>query len=88
MPKVFKYCPICGNKLQKKDLGVLQCVSCSFRLYPNPKPTTAIMIRNEKGEILLVERAVEPKKGLLDLLGGFIEYDETAEESACREISE
>jgi ADP-ribose pyrophosphatase YjhB (NUDIX family) len=42
----------------------------------------------EQGRILLGRRAVEPGKGLWDILGGFIDAGETAEEAARREILE
>lgn len=56
--------------------------------YKNPVPTTAVIFENKKGEILLVKRARPPKKGWWDLPGGFVEFNETFEESAIREIKE
>ena len=37
---------------------------------------------------MLTKRALAPKKGYWDLPGGFIEFDESAEEAAHREIKE
>ncbi len=37
---------------------------------------------------MLVKRALEPKKGYLDIAGGFVEPDESLEESAIREAKE
>ncbi len=48
----------------------------------------AALVKNEKGELLLVKRAVEPAKGKWGLPGGFIEIDETVEEAALRELKE
>ncbi len=39
-------------------------------------------------ELLLVERAIEPKKGHWDLPGGFIEYNESLEQGLARELKE
>ncbi|GGB08903.1 NUDIX hydrolase [Agarivorans gilvus] len=39
-------------------------------------------------ELLLVERAIEPKKGYWDLPGGFIEYNESLEQGLARELTE
>jgi ADP-ribose pyrophosphatase YjhB (NUDIX family) len=43
---------------------------------------------NEKNEILVSKRAIEPKKGTYDCPGGFIGLDETAEEALKRELKE
>ena len=37
---------------------------------------------------MLVRRAKEPAKGTLDLPGGFVDMDESAEEAAHREVKE
>ena len=48
----------------------------------------AILLFNEKGELLLTRRAIEPHLGKLDLPGGFIDPMESAEQAALREIRE
>ena len=66
----------------------MECPQCGFHFYENPKPCTAVVLQNDAGEYLLVERAVEPKKGYWDFPGGFVEIGETFEESAIREVKE
>ncbi len=85
---LYNFCPKCGGKLKAKkdDLGI--CTKCGFHFYTNPEFTTAAIIENEKGEVLLVKRAVEPKKEYWDLPGGFVKIKETLEESVRREINE
>ena len=59
--------------------------------YPRPMVTVDIIpfsIRKWKLKVLLVKRAHEPFKGRWALPGGFIEMDETLEESARRELKE
>ncbi|HXY18062.1 MAG TPA: NUDIX domain-containing protein [Candidatus Nitrosopolaris sp.] len=85
--KVFKFCPRCGSQFGNKD-NLLKCPACGLSFYINPKPCTAVVMINEKGEYLLVKRAVEPGKGLWDLPGGFVEENETFEENARREVYE
>jgi mutator protein MutT len=48
----------------------------------------AVLLFNEKGELLFTRRAIEPHLGKLDLPGGFIDPMETAEQAAVREIQE
>lgn len=84
----FNYCPKCGNQFEKKWSNLLVCARCDFHYYINPKPTNALIAENEKGEILFIKRKFPPKKGLLDLPGGFVDLKETMEESLRRELKE
>lgn len=83
----YKYCLICGGRL-KKSSDCLICTQCGYRIYHNPAPANAVIIENNRGDILLVRRGVEPQKGFWDLPGGFIKPQETFEESVRREIRE
>lgn len=84
----YTFCLRCGGEFEQKLHNLLVCKKCGFNFYLNPAPTTAVIIENEKGEILLVKRKFDPKKGTLDLPGGFIEPDESLEEGLLREIKE
>lgn len=84
----YRYCPKCGSEAERKSPNLLICKSCGYNFYLNPAPTNAIILENELGEILLVKRKFEPKKGYLDLPGGFVEPGESMEESTIREIKE
>lgn len=84
----YSFCPKCGSVADFKSPNLLICKNCSYNFYINPAPTNALIIENEKGEILLAKRKFEPKKGLLDLPGGFIEINESVEESSIREAKE
>lgn len=86
---LFRFCPKCGssqfivnNEKSKK------CQTCGFVYYFNPSSATVAFILNNKGELLVSERAKEPAKGTLDLPGGFIDMNETAEEGIIREVKE
>jgi NAD+ diphosphatase len=84
----YKHCLLCGNSLKVEGPRLLICSSCGHHHYINPSPCNGVIIENEKGEILLVERKVDPNKGYWDFPGGFIDPDEDLEESVKREISE
>lgn len=85
----FSFCPKCGssdftinNEKSKK------CQHCGFIYYLNPSAAVACFIRNKNGNLLLAYRAKEPAQGMLDLPGGFVDLNETAEEAIKREILE
>lgn len=85
----FHYCPICGSShFETVAENARQCTDCGFTYYTNPRGATVALIVNNKGELLVGTRACEPAKGTLDLVGGFMDLDETAEEAMCREIKE
>ena len=85
-----RFCFHCGEKLTTKvvdDRKRHVCPACGYVQYLNPVPATAVTIIQD-GQILLVKRAVDPRKGLWSLPAGFLEIDETVEECAVREVKE
>ena len=86
---VLKFCPRCGSAhFPATGERSFQCDDCSFNFYANSSAAVAVLLFNEKNELLLTRRAIEPHFGKLDLPGGFIDPMETAEEAAVREIKE
>jgi NAD+ diphosphatase len=84
----FKYCPNCSSQnLIYTNNYKLHCADCDFVLYHNIAAAVALIFTFED-KILFTERNVNPDEGKLDLPGGFIDPNETAEAAACREISE
>ncbi|MGQ4832916.1 MAG: NUDIX domain-containing protein [Candidatus Asgardarchaeia archaeon] len=57
-------------------------------LKKRPYVAVDIFAINEKGEFVLVERSNNPFKGYWALPGGFVEYGETVEQAAIREMKE
>lgn len=87
----LKYCPKCSSSLENKtESGRLRkiCSRCSYILYRNPIPVANIIIANDKNEIVLGKRAIEPKKGEWALPGGYVEFDENPKKTAAREAFE
>lgn len=88
---LFTFCPYDGARLVARTDGEGRqrptCSACGFVDYCNPKPCVEIVVE-EQGRVLLGRRAFEPSLGLWDILGGFIETDETAEAAVHREIAE
>lgn len=59
--------------------------------YPHPAVSTDCVVFGFDGyeiKVLLIERGIEPYKGMLAFPGGFMRIDETAEECAIRELKE
>ena len=86
---VLKFCPRCGSaNFPATGNRSFKCGDCSFHYYANSSAAVAVLLFNEKGELLFTRRAIEPHLGMLDLPGGFIDPMETAEQAAVREIQE
>ena len=76
---MYKFCPKCAGelKMQKRDYAMHPvCQKCGFVFYQNSKPTSSPLIVNEKNEVLLVKRAIQPHLGKWDIPGGFLENGE------------
>lgn len=86
--KILKYCPSCGKESLNWDgEKKWSCPECNFTLYNNVAGAVAVVIRFEN-EIYLTRRNRDPKKGKLDLPGGFVDPRESAEETCRRELFE
>ena len=89
---LYKFCPKCSGFLELKhipqeDRSRLVCIECGFIFYINPSPAVAVILLKDD-KIVLVRRKYEPKQGLWSLPAGFLEYDETIEQTAIREVKE
>ncbi len=85
------YCPYCGSKLTERfyeNRNRLFCGGCNDPVYENPIPATCLVVTDDQGRILLVQRSVDPQKGMWCLPGGFIELGESPESAALRELYE
>ncbi len=83
------FCPKCGIDAFNEDtVKSVMCHKCGFRIFLNAGAAVIAIIRNEKNEILLTERKHDPYAGMLDFPGGFVDYEENAEEALAREIKE
>lgn len=84
----IKYCPSCASeKVVAPSPNSMKCETCGYMLYHNTAAATAAILVH-KGKIIFVRRGHEPGKGMLDLPGGFVDYNESAEEGMLRELRE
>ena len=85
----FGYCPVCGSSHFENDSPKSKkCSACGFEYFMNPAAAVVAFITNQRGELLVERRKLEPAKGTLDLPGGFADVLETAEEAVAREVME
>ncbi len=56
--------------------------------YANRGISVDAIIVNDKNELLLIKRGAEPFKGYWALVGGYIDWDESAEDAVKREVTE
>ena len=84
----FEYCPACAEStLIVNDDKSLKCSNCGWLYYHNTAAAVGGLIVVDN-KILLCRRACNPGKGLLDIPGGFVDYDETIEMALAREMKE
>lgn len=84
----LKFCPKCGNESLNWDgEKKWNCKVCDYVLFHNVAGAVAVVIKCGD-EILLTRRNQEPKKGKLDLAGGFVDPKESGEETCARELFE
>ena len=84
----FKYCPQCGKQgLQERGTSSVACPSCDY-VYYHSSVAAVVGIIECGDRIVITRRANEPRKGMLALPGGFIEYHENLESGLARELQE
>lgn len=89
LSNVFSYCPKCGRKgFSFNGEKVFTCKACGLEYYINPAPAVAAILQYPDGRIVLAHRKHEPRKGMLDLPGGFVDMNERVEDAVKREIWE
>lgn len=89
LSNVFTFCPKCGSKgFAFNGEKVFSCKTCGLEYYMNPAPAVAAILQYPDGRIVLAHRKREPKKGMLDLPGGFVDMNERVEDAVKREILE
>ena len=85
----FKLCPMCGShSIKNVNNRKWLCSDCGFDLYNNVAAAVGVVLADHSGNVLLEQRAKDPRKGFLAFPGGFVDPDESAEHAAMRECRE
>jgi ADP-ribose pyrophosphatase YjhB (NUDIX family) len=85
-------CAICGTLITRRPANAkrprhLTCPRCRYMIYDYPRSAAGVLVV-KRGHVLLLERAHDPRRGCLDVPGGFLEAGETIEAGARRELAE
>lgn len=91
-PAEYKFCPRCAGRFETRfikdgDPERLVCPDCGLVFYLGPKLVAGAIFEMD-GEIVLVQRDIEPGYGFWTFPGGFVERGESAEAAAEREVLE
>jgi 8-oxo-dGTP diphosphatase len=87
----FRYCPNCAHEMAPKDVDgkmLPACANCGYILFLDPKVATGVLLGNEDGHVLFMQRAHEPRMGLWSFPSGFVDAGEKVEDAAVREVWE
>lgn len=85
----MKFCLDCGSPvIAVGDKFVrFRCITCGKVHYKNPKVGVAVIL-DINSQILFVRRKEEPFRGWWSLPAGYVEYEESCEDTAQREAYE
>lgn len=83
----MNFCYRCGTILTNIASKVYRCEN-GHTIFENPAPTVGVFFLKDNDEVLLSVRGIEPRKGMLDSFGGFVDSGETIQEAAIRELKE
>ncbi|WP_162164012.1 NUDIX domain-containing protein [Acholeplasma hippikon] len=87
----FNYCPICGSKLIKKEIGdegkMAYCDTCNKPIFDMFNVTPIIMVINEFNEVCLLKQNYISKTFLV-FISGYLKKYESVEEAIKREVFE
>ena len=87
----FTYCPHCGEKLIKKEIGdeglVPFCETCSVPLWDMFETCIITAVVNEENEVALIKQSYMTTQTYV-CVAGHMKIGESAEEAVIREVKE
>ncbi len=81
------FCSQCAVEMGQQNAWPKKCPGCSHEYYKNPAPVAVVVVPVDGG-VLAVRRAIPPQIGHLALPGGFVNWGESWQQAACREVYE
>lgn len=87
-PVQHHFCPHCGEWLSQESWP-RTCSNCGQTTWRNPAPVVVMLVPLlGLKAVLAVRRDIEPDKGKLALPSGYVDWGETWQEAAARELKE
>jgi len=91
MPERDSFCSYCGAAFAPPRAYPRTCASCKTEIWANPIPVSVVLLPVERAGqtgLLVIRRDIQPGKGKLALVGGFLEEHETWAAGGARELRE
>jgi ADP-ribose pyrophosphatase YjhB (NUDIX family) len=87
------FCSYCGTRYAQPLHYPRKCANaaCGVEVWANPIPVSVVLIpvlHGGRTGILVIRRGIEPRRGLLAIVGGFVEEQETWQAAGAREAKE
>jgi 8-oxo-dGTP diphosphatase len=82
------HCSYCGQAFVTDAGWPRRCGRCGNESYRNPTPVAVPIQPTTSGGVIVVRRGIAPEIGKLCLPGGYVDYGETWEQAAARELRE
>jgi len=86
MGKKNSHCSYCGQPFADDVPWPRRC-ACGRTTWINPIPVAVVLLPVDDG-LLLIRRAIEPQRGKLALPGGYVNFGESWQAGAARELVE
>lgn len=83
----MKFCRRCGTELRHVKQHIYTCQN-DHTIFANSSPTVGVFFVTDDNQVLLSVRGIEPRKGMLDSFGGFVDGHESLEHAVARELHE
>ena len=82
------FCPRCGKPPTITYPRSITCEHCGYAAFYNPKPVACAIPQTAGGELILMRRGFEPRRGHWSMPGGFVDLGESVQDAAIREVQE